>query len=108
MPMYRQGDVLIRSVPRLPNGAQKSVDSDRIVLAHGKATGHAHAIAAGEASSYALATATDKTRRFLLVPNEAFVRHEEHRPVHLPSGIYEVMQQRVLGPWRGGRAEAAD
>lgn len=99
MAMYRQGDVLIRSVAKLPKGAQKSPDPGRIVLALGEATGHAHAIAEGEADSYSLAKAFRQSRRFLLVPQNAAVRHEEHLPVHLLSGVYEVVQQRVFGLW---------
>ena len=46
---YRQGDVLLRRVSQLPDGAVKSPKTDRIVLAYGEVTGHAHAIATEEA-----------------------------------------------------------
>src|SRR6266851_6625022 len=44
---YRQGDVLLCCVDRIPSGA-KSVprDGDRVVVAEGELTGHAHAFTA--------------------------------------------------------------
>lgn len=42
---YRQGDVLLRRVEALPaNVRPKQSDEERIVLAYGEVTGHAHAI----------------------------------------------------------------
>ena len=47
--MYRQGDVLIRRLKKLPpepEGGSEKVERDngRVVLAYGEVTGHAHAI----------------------------------------------------------------
>jgi hypothetical protein len=96
--IYRQGDVLIRRVSRLPNGSKDVTPKSRIVLAHGEVTGHAHAIAEGEAREYSFAGAAGIVRRFLKVVSEATVRHEEHAPIPLPSGLYEIVQQREYHP----------
>jgi hypothetical protein len=96
--LFRQGDVLIRRVSRLPKGSKDVTPKGRVVLAHGEVTGHAHAIAEGEASEFSLADAGAAVRRFLKVVSEATVRHEEHAPIPLPSGIYEIVIQRDYAP----------
>ena len=46
---YRQGDVLIERVAKVPAGLKPVArEAGRIVLAHGEVTGHAHAIAEPE------------------------------------------------------------
>lgn len=97
MNLYRQGDVLIRQVRALPEGATKVPMSGRIVLAHGEVTGHAHAIAPGQAEEYQTSS-KDIVQRFLRVVEHADVTHEEHATVPLPAGIYEIVQQREYMP----------
>ncbi len=97
--MYRQGDVGIVRIDQLPAGATDVTPEDRIVLAYGEVTGHAHAIAPGEAREYSMAQAGTAVRRFLtVVGNAATVRHEEHAPIPLPPGVYEIVQQREYTP----------
>ena len=98
MNMFRQGDVLIRKIKSLPKAAKDITPKDRIVLAYGEVTGHAHAIAPGEAREFSMADAANATRRFLSVVKEATVRHEEHAAIPLPPGIYEIVQQREYTP----------
>ena len=98
MKLYRQGDVLIRQVAKLPGGAKKVKVGGRIVLAYGEVTGHAHAIAPGEAAEFSFAAAGGIVRRFLKVVQEATVHHEEHAPIPLPAGVYEIVQQREYTP----------
>lgn len=99
--MYRQGDVLLLKRDRRPPGRLADYDlverdNGRIVLAYGEATGHAHAIADDSAK---LIEAKRGARRFLSVPgSETVLRHEEHDAIHLPPGIYEVVQQREYSP----------
>lgn len=65
--MYRQGDVGIVRIDQLPASAIDVTPEDRIVLAYGEVTGHAHAIAPGEAREYSMAQAGAAVRRFLSV-----------------------------------------
>jgi hypothetical protein len=99
MNVYRQGDVLIRAIAAIPADAKDVTPKGRIVLAHGEVTGHAHAIAEGHAREFSLADATGAVRRFLrVVCDAAQVRHEEHAPIPLPPGAYEIVQQREYTP----------
>ena len=91
MEFYRQGDVGIRRVASIPKGAKKvKRDAGRIVLAYGEVTGHAHAVLDREAT---LVRSTDG-RTFLRLDAPATVVHEEHAPVKLAPGAYEVIRQR--------------
>lgn len=99
MNIYRQGDVLIRTVAEIPSAANDVTPEGRIVLAYGEVTGHAHALAKGSAREFSLADASGAVRRFLSVVSEsATVRHEEHAPIPLPIGLYEIVQQREYTP----------
>lgn len=98
MKTYRQGDVLIRQIKSLPKNAKDVTPKDRIVLAYGEVTGHAHAIAPDEAREFSLADAAGVVRRFLNVVRSAVVRHEEHAAIPLPPGVYEIVQQREYRP----------
>lgn len=95
----RQGDVMIRSVGRIPSSATEVKNEGRIVLAYGEVTGHAHAIALDEAQEFTFADAAGIVRRFLKVFDKgASVKHEEHATIPLPPGMYEIIQQREYTP----------
>ena len=92
--LYRQGDVLLIKHDRLPSSAVLAPhDSDRIVLASGKATGHEHAVSPEHAQSFHLDNET-----FLEVTQGAVLRHDEHAPIQLEPGIYKVVRQREFDP----------
>lgn len=99
MDCYRQGDVLIIKVQKAAaKNAAKEIphEGGRIVLAHGEVTGHSHAIADLNAR-FALNEQT--LRRFLVVKGHAVTLcHEEHAPIQLPAGVYEVRIQREYFP----------
>jgi hypothetical protein len=90
---YRQGDVLLLQVSKLPISAKKESNNERIVLAYGELTGHAHAISNDQAQAYSA-----EGTRYLVVRQEAHLVHEEHATVPLPQGIYRVVRQREYSP----------
>jgi len=90
---YRQGDVLLAKVPSLPKHALRKPVDQRIVLAWGETTGHAHAIDARYAKLY-----QHGAERFIEVLDGAVLVHEEHSPITLKPGIYRVVQQREYVP----------
>jgi hypothetical protein len=94
--MYRQGDVLIKEVAKMPT-AVKQVDwakEGRVILAYGEVTGHAHALGLSFASMFA----TEAGQRFLKVKEGAELTHEEHATIKPVPGVYEVIQQREYTP----------
>jgi len=92
MKLFRQGDVLIREVKEIPEGAKKIPrDNGRVVLAYGEVTGHSHAIM-DPSVNFVVNEAT--LQRYLDVPKRSALNHEEHDEIQLPKGKYEVVIQR--------------
>ena len=91
---YRQGDVLLMKVERLPEEAVlMETEKHRVVLAYGEVTGHAHAISTDVAAMY-----SHNNERFLHVTPGAELVHEEHSTIFLEPGVYKVVQQREYTP----------
>jgi hypothetical protein len=101
---YQHGDVLIR--PTDNELAEESLSSgktiqlggggdDRIVLAKGEATGHAHAIDMLNLPSDVVVTTYGSEWRnnvdlLGIKGGDVVLTHEEHKPITLPPGNYEV------------------
>jgi hypothetical protein len=94
---YRQGDVLLCAVDSIPPGAKRlPKDGDRVVVARGELTGHAHAFAA-----FGVRMLRDEGshRSFLVIgKGGAQLCHEEHHPILVPEGRYELRHQREYTP----------
>ena len=77
----QQGDVLIKKVSEI-NGKKLN----HLILAEGEVTGHKHVIMEGDAELFEL----EGTLFLRVVSETATLTHEEHKPVILPSGDYEI------------------
>ncbi|MFH1024526.1 MAG: hypothetical protein V1809_14190 [Planctomycetota bacterium] len=93
MKAYRQGDVILIRVTKRPEDAKRL---KHLVLAEGEVTGHSHRVAGDGAALLEAAGG----RRFLDVREESILVHEEHGPVTLPPGLFEVKIQREYDPER--------
>lgn len=96
--LYRQGDVLFIPIAKLPQGKQKKRKDG--VAAYGEVTGHAHRLE------------DLKTAEVLEIGDGLFVhvsdaglslgraifKHEEHGPITLPAGNYEIRIQQEYAP----------
>ena len=103
MHTYRQGDVSIMAIDRVPSKARKVRGEP--VLARGELTGHAHRIVDGRVVLYQLAAGI----LYLRVLSEfAKLYHEEHEDIVLPKGDYEIRQQREFDWFREGVRYVAD
>ena len=97
MKLYRQGDVLITAVDRVPEGLRPVPrDNGRTILAYGEVTGHAHAVI-GDVELLETDIA-EMEERFLRVERECQVVHDEHDTLILPGGDYLVRRQREYAP----------
>lgn len=90
---YRHGDVLIQKVEKI-----KGRKLAHLVLAEGEVTGHKHIITEGLAELYE----HEGTLFLRILSEEAVLTHEEHKPLMLPRGDYEITIQREYEPsgWR--------
>ena len=102
---YRQGDVFIERVDSLPGTGLSPIarEGGRIIIAHGTATGHHHAISEPGCELYAHdGSATPQNpggHAYLKVDGPtATVSHEEHGPISLATGVYKITRQREYSP----------
>lgn len=91
----RQGDVLLVSVDGVKAPKKKKVrEGERIILAEGEATGHAHAVSASDAVLFHRGET-----RFLRTVKPTLLRHEEHSHINLPgTTTFRVIRQREYSP----------
>ena len=90
--MWRHGDVLIAAAEAIPQRAKQRTTT---VLARGELTGHSHRI---EMVDTAEVWECDGVLFVKVVAPTARVVHQEHNPITLPRGIYQVWQQREYTP----------
>lgn len=98
--MYRQGDVLIKKAKEILDLSlleKVEKDNDRIVLAYGEATGHAHAIKDNDSFLYSHKDKKE-SNLYLVVNNDVQLVHEEHSPIKIEKGKYVVRRQVQYTP----------
>jgi hypothetical protein len=93
--MYRQGDVLFKQVKEIPEGGRARKSGH---ILEGEATGHIHRVA--EAQLAEAEVLDCGAGLFMQVTGEGGVSivHEEHNPIVLPPGNYEIVRQREYSP----------
>jgi hypothetical protein len=91
MKLFRQGDIYIAAVDKLPANA---VERASRVLVHGEITGHSHRL---EDGALAQVYEADEVL-YVRVAEVARVVHEEHGAIALEPGIYKVWRQREYLP----------
>ena len=95
--IYRQGDVLLLKIDKIP-GKKRKIKSD--IIAKGEVTGHAHRILNGSlfwGPTIRLSDGTvskSRTTMYLDAKKGAQLIHDEHGPIDIESGVYEVRRQR--------------
>jgi hypothetical protein len=112
--LIRQGDVLLVPVEGIPTDGTVRNErlADRLLLAEGEATGHAHVV---EGTDLKLVE-WNRPRRWWRPEHRVYLAidaavgatliHEEHLQLAVPRGTYEVRRQREYRP--SGWAEVAD
>jgi hypothetical protein len=101
MKNYRQGDVLFTRIPKLPKGERKK--RGNATVAYGEVTGHSHSLALEDREVAEVLEIGDGlfvhvTHSGVRIEGGATFVHEEHAPVTLPPGEYEVTIQREYSP----------
>jgi hypothetical protein len=97
--MFRQGDVLVVPVEKMPADLEKVPrDNGRLILAYGEVTGHAHVVEGGIAELFTQGDLDELEERFLHVEQESALVHDEHSTIVLPPGDYAVRRQREYAP----------
>jgi len=82
----QQGDVLIKSIDKLPEGCMEIAREDNVLaIMRGETTGHRHIIADTSVKLYEL-----KGELYLEVAAPATITHDEHKAIPIPEGIYQI------------------
>jgi hypothetical protein len=81
---FQQGDVLAVKLDAMPCGEKKSVAKKHCVVAHGE-SGHSHIIDCDDAELIQIGE-----RMLLKLGSHANLMHEEHKPITLSPGIWEI------------------
>ncbi len=93
MKIYRQGDVLIRRIKAVPQTTANKRESG--ILAFGEVTGHCHKVESLDQAEV-LEVGNDL---YLRVSDEGVrIVHDEHSPITLPAGNYEITIQKEYSP----------
>ncbi len=91
--IFRQGDILFKRVKALPSNVIQKQDQ---LIAEGEQTGHAHVLVNG-----ALFELLNPTRHYIKAGQDTKIIHQEHFPIKLESGVYEIIRQKeYLGQGR--------
>lgn len=93
MNISRQGDLLIIEVSEVPQGKPVRRENQRLILARGEVTNHAHAIATPNVK---LIEAFQE--HYIVAPVPFQITHEEHATVEMPAGTFKVIRQREYSP----------
>jgi len=81
----QQGDVLFQRVEGTPIGELKVIARKRCVVAEGEHTGHSHVIEDNDAELIQIGE-----KMLLKLTKAATVKHEEHNPITLAPGVWEI------------------
>lgn len=92
-PVWRQGDVFLVPLESPPSGEWLPHGP---VLAEGEVTGHSHRLE--RAADARVLSGVGGSMILEVLGEEATIVHEEHGPVRVPRGLYEVRIQREYHP----------
>jgi hypothetical protein len=91
MKVWQQGDVVLLQIAKAPEGTKKNNN----VIQEGEHTGHAHRITGGVGNIF-----TVGEQMYVKAGKEgATITHEEHLPVTIEEGDYEVRIVRQKDPF---------
>jgi len=90
MNIYRQGDLLIKQIDKLPENLKKIKDN---IIAIGEATGHKHQLLERETTQFEILE-DEKGNKFLNIKQPTDLIHEEHKMITIEKGIYFIKHER--------------
>ena len=92
---YQQGDLIAIKLTETPNGEFKIIAKKKCILAHGE-NGHYHVVEDDEAELIQIGE-----KMLLKLQKEATIKHDEHFPITLEPGIWQIGQV-VEKDWLSG------
>lgn len=91
---FRQGDVFMRRVKKLPKGAEKDLrEGGRLIVAHGEVTGHCHEVTVPDMSQARLVEVGGQMHLVVEGEEPATIVHDEHGAIGFEAGMWERRPQ---------------
>ena len=104
--IYRQGDILIKPIKKLPDNLKVICEESQFVLAEGEQTGHKHLLTA---ESQTMVILQDTNGNFYLkFGNPVDLTHQEHKTITILPGLYEVGNEREFDYFLGEISRVTD
>jgi len=85
--MYRQGDVWLKKIEKLPNQLRQK----NKILAYGEVTGHHHRFE--EDDKHVVVLESDNGQQYVQVLQDTTLIHEEHGKQTIKPGLFAVVMQ---------------
>ena len=105
--IFRQGDILFQRVSDLPKDVSQIPNS--LTVALGEITGHHHSFKTqSQVLLYKNGSSQDPTAVQVLEKEGAVLEHQEHLPLVLPEGVYEVKREQEYNPFTQQIQRTAD
>ncbi len=92
----RNGDILLKSIEKLPDNLKQIFQGTKFTVALGETTGHSHTIVAEPAIEV---LEDEKGKRYIKVVSEGEINHQEHKTIKIQKGIYEVINEKEYDPF---------
>lgn len=89
--LFRHGDLLLRATRSIPKNTPRMSGT---ILEHGETTGHKHVFSSGQIQLFGTENVSH-----VLVEKDATLTHEEHKPITIPHGQYEVIREKEYNPF---------
>ena len=111
---YQQGDVILTLTDNIPSSQHNTVDCDnKVIIAEGEGTGHHHRFEldklAPEVAVQGWKKHWDKFPTMIQITGgSATLYHEEHNPINLPGGVYQITFVREMDHISGRERRVID
>jgi hypothetical protein len=93
---YRQGDVFIEKIDKLPKDLDEVKDG---IVLRGEATGHSHRLEGGQVLIGRISGWHQPAEMFIAIPSVGRLVHEEHATIIIPEGFYKIRRQVEYSPY---------
>lgn len=93
MKIFRQGDLGITPLEKMPDNLKKVYQGNKYILAYGEATGHKHTLVSSPLTKFEILE-DEKGQKYLKLDEPTELIHDEHGTIKIERGAYIVHQER--------------
>jgi hypothetical protein len=102
--IYRQGDIVLQRIDKLPD----DVDFIGFEVRIKGETGHEHVLAGKTYSTQVAVADRPRVRDFIVLDTDQVMTHDEHPSLDVPAGVYSVHRVRAYDPEEEAKQRAVE